>query len=108
MSSHIDVKKLNEKYISKCDFLENDYYGALTGEDSASDFIKCGQIKLEKNDIVVVYSDGFSEFLHEQEFISLILNFQQEKFEEYINMKSKEDYNKYGKEKTLVLFKNIN
>lgn len=184
------VKKLNEKYISKCDFLENDYYGAvasciriyddlldyayicdcgvivydslgnikfqttddkklysdfyidmiktdwslpekrvivrkdfrnnlnniqdgkcvsygvLTGEDSASYFIKSGQIKLEKNDIVVVYSDGFSEFLHVQEFISLILNFQQEKFEEYINMKSKEDYNKYGKEKTLVLFKN--
>ena len=81
-------------------------YGALTGEDSASYFIKSGQIKLEKNDIVVVYSDGFSEFLHVQEFISLILNFQQEKFEEYINMKSKEDYNKYGKEKTLVLFKN--
>lgn len=81
-------------------------YGALTGEDSASDFIRSGQIKLEKNDIVVVYSDGFSEFLHEQEFISSILNFQKEKFEEYINMKSKEDYNKYGKEKTLVLFKN--
>lgn len=184
------VKKINEKYISKCDFLENDYYGAvascirihddlldyayicdckvivydslenikfqttddkklysdfyidmiktdwslpetrvivrrdfrnnlnnikdgkcvsygaLTGEDSASYFIKSGQIKIEKNDIVVVYSDGFSEFLHEQEFISLILNFQKEKFEEYINIKSKEDYNKYGKEKTLVLFKN--
>ena len=186
------VKKLNEKYINKCDFLENDYYGAvascirihddlldyayicdcgvivydslgnikfqttddkklysdfyigmiktdwslpetrvivrrdfrnnlnniqdgkcvsygaLTGEDSASYFIKSGQIKLEKNDIVVVYSDGFSEFLHEQEFILSILNFQKEKFEEYINTKSKEDYNKYGKEKTLVLFKNIN
>lgn len=50
-------------------------FGAITGEDSACEFIKSGQLKLFDGDIIVVYSDGLSNFLHEKEFISNLINF---------------------------------
>lgn len=80
-------------------------YGALTGEDSAISFIRNGQIQLVSGDIVLVYSDGFNNFLHDKDFISQIINFQKDNFESYIKIKSQSDYENYGKEKTIVLFK---
>lgn len=82
-------------------------YGAITGEKNAEQFIRTGQITLEKNDIIAVYSDGFVNFLKDTTFINEILHFNKEKLEEYVNKKSLEDYNLYGKEKTLVLIKHI-
>ena len=81
-------------------------YGAITGEESAIEFIKTGQFELSDGDIIVVYSDGFTKFLHDKHFISKILHFKKDEFERYIETKSKSDYEKYGKEKTIVLFKN--
>lgn len=81
-------------------------YGALTGEDCIDEFIKEGKLNLEKGDYIIVYSDGFTNFLKEKSFIEQVLNFNIDSFENYINEKSKEDYNKYGKEKTLIMFKN--
>ncbi len=81
-------------------------YGALTGEESAISFIRNGQTKLEDGDIIIVYSDGFSNFLTEKEFINKIINFNKYTFEKYIENKSHEDYEKYGKEKTLVIYIN--
>lgn len=80
-------------------------FGALTGEESASEFIKSGKVNLSDGDIVVVYSDGLINFLNDKEFISYILNFNKEEFEKYINLKSSSDYNKYGMEKTIIIFK---
>ena len=80
-------------------------YGALTGEKEAINFIKYGQISLSPKDIVLVYSDGFTNFLHDTEFIAQLINFNKDNFEKYVREKSLSDYNKYGKEKTLVLFK---
>ncbi len=185
-----DVKKLNEKYIKNCDYLENDYYGtvascisiqdnilhyayicdcgvivydkegkikfkteddkelysdpyinkigipwhlpearknvrskyrnnlnnivdgkcvsygALTGEDEAINFIKEGNINLNNGDIIIVYSDGLTHFLNDKDFINQILNFEKEKFEQFIKNKSK-DYEKYGKEKTIIIYKQM-
>lgn len=81
-------------------------YGALTGEESAIKFIKSGSVKLSKGDVVLIYSDGFTHFLHDKEFISKVINFCEETFEEYVSNKSYTDYNKFGKEKTIVIFKN--
>lgn len=80
-------------------------YGAITGETTAISFIKSGQIKLSNGDIVLVYSDSFSKFLHDQDFISQVIGFEKDKFENYVEVKSQSDYEKYGKEKTVVLFK---
>ena len=81
-------------------------YGALTGEESAINFIRSGQLKIEEGDIIIVYSDGVTYYLNDKEFINHIINFNRDNFEKYIEEKSKEDYDKYGKEKTLVMFKN--
>ena len=80
-------------------------YGALTGEESAVGFIKSGEVRFYPGDTIIVYSDGFSLFLEDKEFINHIMNFNKDTLEEYIERKSKEDYEKYGKEKTLVIFK---
>ena len=80
-------------------------YGAITGEDEALSFIKSGKVKLDKGDLVLVYSDGFSNFLHEKDFINEIKNFNKISFENYVNNKSKVNYDSYGKEKTIVLYK---
>ena len=50
-------------------------YGALTGEESAVAFMKEGKVKLNPNDIIVVYSDGFSNYLNNVEFINHIMRF---------------------------------
>lgn len=91
---------LNNTYDGKCVS-----YGAITGEATSINFIKSGQIELSKGDTVLVYSDGFSKFLHDKNFISLVINFKKDKFENYVEMKSQSDPEKYGKEKTLVLLK---
>lgn len=80
-------------------------YGAITGESEALNFIKSGSKKIEKGDLVLLYSDGFSNFLHEEDFINEIKNFNRISFEEYVNNKSITDYDSYGKEKTIVLYK---
>ena len=80
-------------------------YGALTGEESAINFIRSGQLTIEDGDIIIVYSDGFNYYLSDDEFIKNIINFNRESFEKYVEEKSKEDFEKYGKEKTLVIFK---
>ena len=80
-------------------------YGALTGEESATSFIKSGQLKLEDGDIVILYSDGFRDYLLDSEFIKNIVNFNKDSFEKYIEIKSKEDFEKYGKEKTILIFR---
>lgn len=80
-------------------------YGALTGEEDAAPFIREGSISLDKGDIVIVYSDGFTNFLNDKEFINIMLNFEKDKVEKYIEEKAREDYKKYGSEKTLVVYK---
>ncbi len=80
-------------------------YGAITGEDEALKFIRSGNKKVEKGDFIIVYSDGFSNFLHEKDFIDEIKNFDKTSFEKYVNNKSTSDYDLYGKEKTMVLYK---
>lgn len=81
-------------------------YGAITGEKDATAFIRTGTFKLSKGDFVVVYSDGFNNFLQNDCFIRNLLNFDKRKFENYINKLSQSNYEKYGKEKTLVIFRN--
>ena len=80
-------------------------YGALTGEKQVEEFIRIGSLSLNKGDIIVVYSDGFMNFLHDNSFINHILNFNKDEFEQYVEKKSNTDYDKYGKEKTIVLLK---
>lgn len=80
-------------------------YGALTGEKNAESFIREGTFPLHDDDTVIVYSDGFFNFLDIPEFISLILHFDSLTFEKFVNQKALENYSLYGKEKTLITLK---
>lgn len=80
-------------------------YGALTGEESANEFIKEGFVPICDDDIIVVYTDGFTHYLHEPEFIKLIIKFQKSEFEDYVEKQANINYEKYGKERTLVIMK---
>lgn len=82
-------------------------YGALTGEKDAIDFIRTGEVELLPSDIVVLYSDGFVNFLENEEFIELLLNFDKEHLKKYVNKKAKECYDRYGKEKTIIILKDV-
>ena len=53
-----------------------------------------------------MYSDGFTKFLHDGDFVEQIVNFDVLKFDDYVNKKALSDYSKYGKEKTIVMFIN--
>lgn len=66
-------------------------YGPLQGEDSAEKFIRCGKVNLDKEDIILVYSDGFINLLHEEKFINQILYFKRNRFEQFIQGISKKD-----------------
>ncbi len=80
-------------------------YGAITGEENAKAFIRNGSLLIDDEDVVVVYTDGITNFLYEEEFINIITNFNSLKFEKYIENKSKENYDKFGKEKTIIIMK---
>ena len=88
----------------------NEYsYGAITGESEFEHYLKEGSLKLNDSDIVIVYSDGFSNYLFDKDFynnlISLI-NGDNLTFQNYLEKMGNNDYRKYGKEKTLVVMKN--
>ncbi len=80
-------------------------YGALTGEDDAVSFIRSGCIKVDSTDTIVVYSDGFTSLLRRPDFIDLVIHFDCDVFEQYVGKVSNTDYERYGKEKTLVIMK---
>ena len=82
-------------------------YGALTGEEEAINFIRTGKVKLSPSDIVVLYSDGFVNFLDDKKFINLLLNFDKEHVEKYVHEKAEKCYDKYGKEKTIIVLKDV-
>ena len=80
-------------------------YGCLTGEDNAKFFIRNWCVSLDVGDYIIVYSDGFSWFLHDEDFINQIIHFNEKELDSFIEIKSKSDYGKYWSEKTVVLFK---
>lgn len=80
-------------------------YGAFTGEESAKYFIKEGEVLLDYEDTIVIYSDGFANFLLEKEFFNNIINFNEKEFIRYLNKKEKEDINKFGSEKTIAIYR---
>lgn len=80
-------------------------YGSFTGELQANEFIKSGSISLEKGDIIIVYSDGFTEYFKQNDFYRCLMNIKENKllFDEYVEKIALSDYEKYGKEKTIVV-----
>lgn len=75
-------------------------YGVLTGEQEAEFFMKFGKIELTKGDMVVFYTDGFEEIIKQSDFFSKI--YISSEFLIFCNKLASINYDKFGKEKSLV------
>jgi len=80
-------------------------FGVMTGENEAVQFFRYGAIKVLPGEIVLFYSDGFMEYIHNQEFIQLLRTTDSHEEIEAI-IKAKFDQGlKFQKEKSLVVIK---
>ncbi len=83
-------------------------YGALTGEKQAEFFMHFGKVRLEKDDVIIFHTDGFTPIINNENFQTILSK-------DFMGIKSKissltsklisQDIEKYGKEKTLVAIK---
>jgi serine/threonine protein phosphatase PrpC len=84
-------------------------YGALTGEKSAEKFIETGEVNLEKDYLVIFYSDGFDDLLNESEFYPVLLESLSKNSTEPIktlsNKFARQEAIKYGRERSLIVVK---
>ncbi|MFA6504079.1 MAG: hypothetical protein WCT54_04050 [Patescibacteria group bacterium] len=81
-------------------------YGALTGEKTAEPFICTGVQTIGKVDLIIVYSDGFEPLVKRPDFFKTVYNKSESIFEQKLIPFSlglaKVDYEKYGKERSLI------
>lgn len=81
-------------------------YGALTGEKTAEDFMNFGEIGLSKGDLIVFYTDGFEDTVQHKKFFKTIYqkdeNLTDQHFVPYTLSLAKQDYHKFGRERTLI------
>lgn len=81
-------------------------YGALTGEKEAEKFMNFGEIGLSKGDLVVLYTDGFKSTVQHKNFFTMIYqkteSMVEQSFIPYSLLLAKQDYHKFGRERTLI------
>jgi serine/threonine protein phosphatase PrpC len=81
-------------------------YGALTGEKAAEEFMNFGEIKLNKGDLIVFYSDGFRSTVEHKKFFKTIYqknaNLVDQHFLPFTLSLAKQNPHKFGKERTLI------
>ncbi|MDD3102343.1 MAG: hypothetical protein PHE59_04345 [Patescibacteria group bacterium] len=81
-------------------------YGALTGESAGEKFMNFGEIELNKGDLIIFYSDGFEATVQHKKFFRIIYQKTKrlidQQFIPFSLYLAKQDYNKFGKERTLI------
>jgi len=81
-------------------------YGALTGEKEAEKFINFGEIRLNKGDLIVFYTDGFAATVQHKKFFKTIYqeteSLVDQHFLPFTLLLAKQNYHKFGKERTLI------
>ena len=85
-------------------------YGALTGEKEANKFMNFGEIRLNKGDLIVFYSDGFEYTVQHRKFFKIIYqkneSLADQHFIPYTLSLAKQEYYKFGRERTLIAILN--
>ena len=83
-------------------------YGVITGEEAAMKYLNSGRLKIKTGDLLALFTDGFEEYLKLPEFINLFKEWPdnlEEKLQKFTAEKSKEDPEKFGHERTLIVIK---
>ena len=77
-------------------------YGSFTGEENVQHYYAFGTKKLNRGDLVVLYSDGFFNLLKNTEFIKVLRFRDKKKLDKFVMQKVKENPKKYGDDRTFV------
>ncbi len=83
-------------------------YGVITGEPNANVYLSSGKFTIENGDLVLLATDGFEEYIKLPEFITLLNSWPADlepKLKEFTQIKSEEDPDKFGRERTLIACK---
>ncbi|HSX47915.1 MAG TPA: hypothetical protein VLF41_00175 [Candidatus Nanoarchaeia archaeon] len=81
-------------------------YGALTGEDPAKRFMNFGVEPVERGEMVLFYTDGLKQVVELPEFWQILKSGAEPRVKAtllpYLEQLAKADYERYGKERTLI------
>ncbi len=85
---------------------KNVSYGALTGEKNAEKFMHFGEVELNKNDLIIFYTDGFEDTVQHNNFFTKIYQKTESLTDQHLVPYSlslaKKDNHKFGRERTLI------
>ena len=105
-SGHAKFSFDKRTFIVRHDFRNNPDktgYGSFTGEEHVRYYYAFGAKKLQKGDMVVLYSDGMVNLLKDGEFIKILRLRDKTKLTNFVMQKAKENSKKYGDDRTFAL-----
>jgi serine/threonine protein phosphatase PrpC len=77
-------------------------YGSFSGEEGVKKYYRIGSLVLNPKDLIVFYSDGFLNYFKFQEFVKILRKRDKKSLDELTFQKAKENYEKYGTDRTLI------
>ncbi|MBI2052270.1 MAG: protein phosphatase 2C domain-containing protein [Candidatus Sungbacteria bacterium] len=83
-------------------------YGVVTGEKAAERYLNFGKFSVEGGDVVMIFTDGFENYLKIKEFAELFLAWPKNlksRLKKITRHKSTDDPNSFGRERTLIAIK---
>ncbi|OGZ78847.1 MAG: hypothetical protein A2528_00385 [Candidatus Staskawiczbacteria bacterium RIFOXYD2_FULL_37_9] len=80
-------------------------YGSFSGEEGVKNYYKFGNIKLNKNDLVIFYTDGFFELLKDKGFVKILREGDKKKLNSVVLQKAEENDQKFGADRTFISVK---
>lgn len=80
------------------------YYGTFSGEKGVKTYHVAGNQKLAKGDLVILYSDGFAEYLKSKEFLRIVRKGDKEALDDFAVLKALTSPAKFGTDRTLISF----
>lgn len=80
-------------------------YGVITGEKESEKYLSSGKFKLKADDTVVLFTDGFEDFLKLPDFTSLLTTWPtdlESRIKNFTKKKSDEDPETFGHERSVI------
>lgn len=77
-------------------------YGSFTGEQGVKKYYLIDSLALRPKELVVFYSDGFSNYFQFPEFIKILRKQDKKALDSFTLKKAKENYQKFGTDRTLI------
>lgn len=79
-------------------------YGSFSGEPGVEKYYQIKSKRLKNNDLAVFYSDGLLELLKIGGFVEILRSHNKKKLANFMAKKTRENSEKYGRDRTLISF----